>query len=432
MLKISGWGNYPKINCKVEIPSSENEIKFNENEKIISRGLGRSYGDSSLQTNKTIITKNLNQIISFDEELGVICVQSGISSDELLKILIPKGWFLPVSPGTKFVTLGGMVASDVHGKNHHLEGSFGDHLISLKIKISNSEVMYCSDDFNSDLFWATIGGMGLTGIITEIKFKLKKISSYKINQEVTVTQNLEEVMSLFEKYKNSTYTVAWIDCLSKGSSFGRSVFFKGEHKLSQGKISYNPKYILRIPFFFPSWILNYFSIKLFNYFYFYSNKFFTKKEVDGDSFFYPLDKISHWNKIYGKNGFIQYQFLVPKKGSLEAIREVLEKVTHSKEASFLSVLKLFKKGNKGLLSFPDEGFTLAMDFQVNEKTFRLLSELDKIVMKHSGKVYLAKDSRLSKDSFSLMNYDTDGLRNILNKYNIKNFHSEQSERLNIL
>ncbi len=432
MFKISGWGNYPKINCKVEIPSNENEIQFHDNEKIIPRGLGRSYGDSSLQANKTLITKNLNKIISFDEESGVICVQSGISSDELLKAIIPKGWFLPVSPGTKFVTVGGMVASDVHGKNHHLEGSFGDHLINLKIKISNSEVVYCSDDLNSDLFWATIGGMGLTGLILEIKFKLKKIQSYKINQEVITTQNLEDVMNLFEKYKNSTYTVAWIDCLAKGNSFGRSVFFKGEHKKSKEKVKYDPKYILRIPVYFPSWILNYFSIKLFNSFYFYFNKFFNKKEVDGDSFFYPLDKISEWNKIYGKNGFVQYQFIVPKKDSLKAIKEVLKKVTYSKEASFLSVLKLFKKGNKGLLSFPDEGYTLAMDFQANEKTFRLLKELDKIIIKYSGRIYLSKDSRLSKESFSSMNYNSEELRNILDKYNIKNFHSQQSERLNIL
>ena len=325
-------------------------------------------------------------------ELG-LHVHGVDSSDELLKTLIPKGWFLPVSPGTKFVTLGGMVASDVHGKNHHLEGSFGDHLISLKIKISNSEVIYCSDDFNSDLFWATIGGMGLTGIILEIKFKLKKISSYKINQEVTITQNLEEVMSLFEKYKNSTYTVAWIDCLSKGSLFGRSVFFRGEHKLSQGKISYNPKYILRIPFFFPSWILNYFSIKLFNYFYFYSNKFFTKKEVDGDSFFYPLDKISQWNKIYGKNGFIQYQFVVDKARSKAAMKEVLEAISKSGQGSFLAVLKLFGKQNiKAFNSFPIEGYTLALDFKLNKKVLQLIPILDAIILKYEGRIYRAKDS----------------------------------------
>lgn len=432
MKKLSGWGNYPKKNCETYSPSEEEEFSFLDSEKVIGRGFGRSYGDSSIQPNKTFLTKNLNRILSFDEELGHITVQSGISSDEVLKKIIPKGWFLPVSPGTKYVSIGGMVASDVHGKNHHLEGSFGNHLISFKLKISNSKILECSEEENSDLFWATIGGMGLTGILLEVKFKLKKIESYNIDQEVYATKNLKEVMNLFEKYKDSTYTVAWVDCLAKGSSLGRSVFFKGEHSKMKTKDSYKPNFLFNINFFFPSWTMNFNFVKIFNILYFYYFKFFPKKETDGDSFFYPLDKILNWNKIYGKKGFIQYQFLVPKDKAYETIKEVLDLVSNSGNASFLSVLKLFGKKNKGLMSFPDEGYTLAMDFQIKENTFDLLNKLDQIILKNSGKIYLSKDSRLSSKIFKDMNFNSKEFKKVLKKYNIKNFHSLQSERLKVI
>lgn len=427
--KLSGWANYPQKICRIEIPETLENLDT-KNKRLIIRGMGRSYGDSSFLGEKTILFENLRKIISYDKKKGIIETQGGLSVSDLLKEIIPDGWFLPVSPGTKFVTIGGMVASDVHGKNHHLDGSFGNHIISLKIQTGENKIIECSNNKNSNLFWSTIGGMGLTGAIISVVFKLKSIKTYEINQKIIPANNLKEIMNLFEKFKDSTYTVAWIDCLSKGKNIGRSILIVGEHsKRDISKKKYNPKPIFNLSFFPPSLIMNVFFMRIFNFFYFYKNKFSYKKFIDGDSYFYPLDKILNWNKFYGKKGFIQYQFVIPSENSYAALSLILEKISSSKNGSFLSVLKKFKEGNSGLLSFPIEGYTLALDFPIKKNTFNLLEELDEVVIRFKGRVYLAKDSRLSPNNFEKMYNNINEFNEIRKLYNSNNFISEQFFRL---
>ena len=430
---LRGWGNFPKSSCSIYEPASLNDISLSRETKIIARGFGRSYGDSSLQPKATLITKKINKIISFDKESGIIKTQAGISSKKLLETIIPDGWFLPVSPGTKFVSVGGMVASDVHGKNHHIEGSFGNHVSGIKLLLNENEVVYCSPKEKSDLFWATIGGMGLTGIILEVEFKLKKICSSSIDQQVFVTNNLKETIEIFREHQDATYSIAWIDCITEGKNFGRSILFTGEHssKRNGKKLLFKSKTVIKWPFNLPSWFLNKFFIKIFNNFYFYKNKNFKKKEVDLDSYFFPLDKILNWNKLYGKNGFIQYQFVIPLKYSEEALNLILRKVLESRDAPFLTTLKLFGEKNDGLLSFPQKGFTLAMDFPIRKGTLNLLNELDEIVIKFNGKIYLTKDSRLNARNFHRMESSLTEFNKIREKYNCLNFESLQSSRLKI-
>ncbi len=430
--KLSGWGNYPSLLCNFQKPNNAESFLVKKQDSLIARGQGRSYGDSSFSRNLTLGTQNLTSLKSFDEEKGIIISQSGLTVDKLLPIIVPKGWFLPASPGTKFVSIGGMVASDVHGKNHHKEGSFGNHVIELKILLSNDEILICNKDLNSDLFWATIGGMGLTGIILEVTFKLKKINSYKMKVDTLRANNLKEAMSIFEKGDHMTYSVAWIDCLASGRNLGRSLIFSAEHYDEElNKIKFLSKKLFDLPIFLPRFFLNRFFVKTFNFLYFLFNVHFKKTIIDCDSYFYPLDNILNWNKLYGKKGFMQYQCYIPKKNSYVALKEILKEVSKSKSASFLAVLKLFGPKNSGILSFPDEGFTLAMDFQNRKETFDLLNILDEIVIKNNGRLYLSKDSRLSSKNFRLMNYDLSSFTKIREKYNSFKFCSEQSRRLEI-
>ena len=433
MKNLKGWGNFPQSNCNVSEPESINDVFVAKEDKIIARGFGRSYGDSSLQPKSTLITKNINKIITFDKEKGIIKTQAGISSKKLLEIIIPEGWFLPVSPGTKYVSIGGMVASDVHGKNHHIDGSFGNHVLNIKLLSNNGEKIYCSTKEKADLFWATIGGMGLTGIILEVEFKLKKISSLLIDQKVFSTNNLKETIEIFRKHQKSSYSIAWIDCVAKGENFGRAILFTGEHsnKKQEKELLFKPKTMMKWPFNLPSWFINKYFVKIFNIFYFYKNKNSKKELVDLDSYFFPLDKILNWNKLYGKRGFIQYQLVIPLKHSEEALDAILKRVLESGNASFLTTLKLFGEGNEGILSFPLKGFTLAMDFPIRKTTFKLLNELDEIVIKFNGKIYLTKDSRLNAKNFHRMEPSIEEFNKIRKKYNCLNFESLQSERLKI-
>lgn len=396
MTKITSWGKYPLINAKVLTPPSAKHVA-RINEKFITRGLGRSYGDSAL-SEKIVLSKHLNHFISFDDETGLLCCEAGISLDEILSVFVPKGWFLTVTPGTKFVTVGGAIASDVHGKNHHIEGSFGNHVTSLKL-ISSGQLHTCSRENNPDLFHATCGGMGLTGTITEATFKLKPIQSAYIDQKVIKASNLEKALELFEQHNSATYSVAWIDCLSTGESLGRSLVMLGEHA-DKGGLSTHKSNILNIPFDMPSALLNKYTTQAFNHFYYKKQlECETSNTVHYDSFFYPLDSINNWNRIYGPNGFTQYQFVIPKESGKEGLKEILEAISNSKQGSFLSVLKVFGKGNKNHLSFPMEGYTLALDFKFSDKLLNLLEHLDVIVKKYQGRLYLAKDVRMSEEMF---------------------------------
>lgn len=404
-MKISGWGKYPLIKAKVKSPSSIEELILTISKgNAIARGNGRSYGDSSISKNNTICMKNFNNIIKFNFDSGLIIVESGVLLSQIIETYLPQGWFPKVTPGSKFVSVGGMVACDVHGKNHHKFGSFGNCIEWIDLITDDGKIKRCSKNFNSELFQWTIGGMGLTGIIFRVGFYLNKINTSWIKQKNIPTKNIKETFKIFEKTLDKTYSVAWIDCLSKGDELGRSIVMLGEHaeiKDLNSNMRKNPlilkkKYKIRIPFNFPSFFLNSFSMKIFNSLYYFLGKIKKKKLVDYDKYFYPLDSILDWNKVYGKNGFAQFQCVIPLKNALVGISELLSKISKSESTSFLTVLKRFGREER-LISFPMEGYTLAIDFPLTDKNLELMKELDKITLNHKGRFYLAKDSRMSKD-----------------------------------
>lgn len=416
--KVTNWGNFPVV--EKEIKSEDNFKKIKDfiltHNEVIARGNGRCYGDASLGEN-IFSTKRLNKFISFDRLKGIIECESGVLLSEVLEISVPQGYFLYVTPGTKFVSVGGAIASDVHGKNHHAEGCFSEYVIEFKLMIENGEIITCSREENSEKFWATIGGMGLTGIILSAKFKLKNIESAYIRQESIKAENLDEIFKLFEESESWTYNVAWIDCLQKGKNIGQSILMRGEHafqhelpqKFREKPLRLKKKFEPTVPFYFPGFVLNKLTVKIFNLLYFKKqSKKEVKSIVDYETFFYPLDVVNDWNKIYGKSGFIQYQMVIPKEKGKEGMKKILETIAGSGNGSFLAVLKLFGKNNpEAYNSFPMEGYTLALDFRVNSKLKALIGQLDNIVQEFGGRIYLTKDS-MSKSS--LTNY----LKNIQN------------------
>ena len=429
MKKITSWGKYPIIDANINAPSTRQKL-INEKQSGIARGLGRSYGDSALSEN-IVVSEYLNHFISFNEDTGVLRCEAGVSLDEILKTFVPKGWFLPVTPGTKFVTVGGAIASDVHGKNHHIDGSFSDHVISITLIINEQEVT-CSKEDNPDLFHATCGGIGLTGIIIEATFKLKPITSAYINQKVVKAKNLETALALFEQYKDVTYSVAWIDCLSTGDNLGRSLLMLGEHT-DKGELSTHKDGLLNMPCNMPSFLLNKYTIQAFNSAYYNKQQ---KEEVNNtvhyNTFFYPLDGINNWNRMYGGNGFTQYQFVIPKEAGKEGLTEILEAIAESKQGSFLAVLKVFGEGNKNHLSFPMEGYTLALDFKLNDKLFALLDLLDIIVRKYKGRLYLSKDVRMTEEMFRAGYPQWKEFQALRKEYGADElYHSLQSKRIGL-
>jgi FAD/FMN-containing dehydrogenase len=436
--KISNWGGYPVVESEI-IKMNHPGTFSGKRGDTIARGLGRSYGDSSLAETIVDVT-GIDRFLAFDDKTGVLRCEAGVSFATILEFFVPKGWFLPVTPGTKFITVGGAIASDVHGKNHHKEVCFGNWVSEMKILLASGETVLCSPTEKSDLFYATIGGMGLTGIILEAEFALKKIETSFIKQEALPAENLDTVMRLFDESKEFTYSVAWIDCLAKGKNLGKSILFRGEHAnlidikdtpFANTPLFYHNKGMLGVPFNFPSGSLNSLTIKLFNGFYYMMNKMKGSGITHLDPFFYPLDAIANWNRIYGKKGFLQYQFVLPLSNSRDGMREVLQAIAVEGRGSFLAVLKLFGK-QESMISFPQEGYTLALDFPIMPGLLKFLTKLDEIVLKHGGRFYFTKDSRLDPDTFKKgyprlaefleikKKYDPDGV-----------FSSRQSKRLEL-
>lgn len=402
---LTNWGNYPKVEADLRRFSSENHLRkiFGDSGELITRGLGRSYGDSSL--GETVATPfGYDRVTAFDEKSGAVTCEAGISLQDLLTIFVPRGWFLPVTPGTKFVTLGGAIAADVHGKNHHKAGCFSRHVISMDVMLADGAVTACSPVENPELFDATCGGMGLTGVILRATIKLIKIETAYIRQETLKAKNLEELMEFFEQAGDSTYTVAWVDCLAgKDDDVGRSVLMKGEHAAAdeigkKSQLSPPEKRTIGVPFNLPGFSLNRFTVKAFNTVYYGMARHAKTSIIDYDSFFYPLDGITNWNRIYGRKGFMQYQFVLPKETSLDGVKKVLKKTADKGMGSFLAVLKLLGPQER-LISFPMEGYTLALDFPMTKNLFGFLDELDDIVLGGGGRLYLAKDARMSSDMF---------------------------------
>lgn len=440
--KISGWGNYPEEISEIERFYTQRDLL----EKIsattfkgIPRGNARSYGDSA-NAPTTLSSLHHNRILIFNVSEGMMTCESGVLFSDILDVIVPKGWFLPVTPGTKYITVGGAVASDVHGKNHHVDGSFSNHIEELTILCGDGVVRTCSRSLEASLFQATCGGMGLTGVILNVTFKLKKIESSYISQKQIKARNLDEILDLFDEYQGTTYTMAWIDCLKGGKGFGRSILMCGEHttidKLDQNKastpLSVNKKDKITIPFNFPSFVLNPLSIKAFNMLYYFKNY---KREMEMttpyEPFFYPLDALNHWNRMYGKRGFIQYQFVLPMHSGKKGLIKILNKIRSKNMGSFLAVLKVFGPQND-LISFPMEGLTLALDFPIKKGLFDFLAELDSIVLEYGGRIYLSKDARMSPETFKSGYPNYQDWKGLIERFNPQfKFSSSQSERLKI-
>ncbi len=399
------WGYSPTVKQVAVRPNWRDYSLSLVKDKILPFGNGRSYGDSCLNSSGQLIdSRSLNRFISFDKEQGILRCEAGVTFHHILETIVPAGWFLPVTPGTKFVTLGGAIANDVHGKNHHKDGSLGRHVIGLELLRSNGERLFCSADSNSDLFEATIGGLGLTGFVTWAEIKLMPVSSDLVDVEIIPFYGLDQFYELSGSASNDyQYTVAWLDCIARGKNFARGLFMQANHSKEYGNSSQaSSKRKLNVPFNFPGWCLNKYSIGAFNNLYFYMNKKKAHKTIPQhyDSFFYPLDGVNNWNRIYGKEGFYQYQFVVPKK-NVAAMENILRKIVSSGLGSFLAVLKEFGElESPGMLSFPRSGICLALDFSNRgEFTRRVLDELDTLVMDAGGAVYPAKDVRMSAQAF---------------------------------
>lgn len=436
--EIANWGNYPVIESEEHFFNFDEQLKqlIKEARHFIPRGNGRCYGDASL-AEETINTIKYDKILSFDTVNGIFECQSGLILDQILAVIVPKGWFLPVTPGTKFITIGGAVGSDVHGKNHHVDGCFGSHVIDMDIMLANGEIITCSLNKHPDLFEATCGGMGLTGLITRVKFRLKKIETAYIRQKQLKAKNLEEIIAFFQEYKDHTYSMAWIDCLTKGKNFGRSILMLGEHAMVNElneKQKKNPlmppqKKGLTFPFNLPSWVLNSFTVKAFNFLYYHKN---FRKEINNivtyEPFFYPLDAIHHWNRGYGKKGFVQYQFVLPLEAK-QGLIDILHRISDKGLGSFLAVLKVFGK-QESLISFPKEGYTLALDFPVRKGLFGFLDELDRIVLQYGGRLYMSKDARMQPGVLQAGYPRLEEFKAIVKKYNpAGKIRSIQSDRL---
>ena len=437
---IANWGNYPVMESDEQnFTLLEDMVRYVAGAKeFIPRGNGRCYGDASLGNN-TVCTVKFDKILSFDTDDGIFECQSGITLDQVLEVVVPKGWFLPVTPGTKFITVGGAIASDVHGKNHHVDGCFSHHVEEMDLLLADGKLITCGPGTHTDLFEATCGGMGLTGVITRIKFRLKKIETSYIRQKQVKAANLEEVIQLFEKYKDYTYSVAWIDCLKKGKAFGRSILILGEHatvseldaRQKQHPLQLPKKKQITFPFNLPSWVLNTFTVKAFNFLYYGKN---FKKEINNtvsyEPFFYPLDAILHWNRGYGKKGFIQYQFVVPMEAK-QGLIEILQRISEKGLGSFLAVLKIFGKQDS-LIGFPMEGYTLALDIPVRKGLFETLDELDKIVLRYGGRLYMSKDARMAPEILKAGYQHLPQFLSIVRKYNPDGkIRSVQSDRLGL-
>jgi FAD/FMN-containing dehydrogenase len=411
----SSWGNLPKTSAQT-FPLHNRQADLPKlPAPLLPYGLGRSYGDSCLNDGGTLLlTRGLDHWMAFDPESGSLTCEGGISLDEILRNLSPRGWFLPVTPGTRFVTVGGAIANDVHGKNHHRTGNFSSCVMDFELLRSDGSRQTCSREKNSDLFKATVGGLGLTGLITWARLKLRKISSPMIEVEQIRMRHLGEFFALADaSHESHEYTVAWVDGLAGGARAGSGIFIRGNHSPETEDLAWRKKPALSVPIYAPGWVLQKPSVKAFNAL--YSRKFKGGSHEGREHFlpfFYPLDAVNHWNRLYGKRGFYQYQCVVPREGDGGPIKEILERIAKSGQASFLAVLKVFgEQKAEGMLSFPRPGVTLAMDFPNNgQASLELMQQLDDVVRQANGALYPAKDARMSAEDFRRFNPQLDAFK----------------------
>jgi decaprenylphospho-beta-D-ribofuranose 2-oxidase len=430
---IEGWGRHPIVDAEVTRPQDTEGVRgpLRAAGALIARGMGRSYGDSALAP-RVLQSGRLDLLLGFDPASGLLDCQAGVSLDEILRVFVPRGWFPAVTPGTKYVSVGGAIAADVHGKNHHSAGCFSESVESLDLMGADGAVLRCSRGDNAELFRATCGGMGLTGVILGARLKLRRIGGALIAQTSYKARNLDELLERFEATAASPFSVAWIDCLSRGRSLGRSVLDVGDFA-PEGPLAVHPRPRISVPVVPPWSPVTPLTNRILNAFlYHHVLRRERRSRVHYESFFYPLDKILHWNRLYGKSGFTQHQFVVPAEAGPKGLRSLLEAISASRLGSFLGVLKVMGASNANPLSFPLAGYTLALDYKVVPGLFPFLDELDARVLDLGGRVYLAKDARLGENAFKRMYPRWQDFQQLREKTGAKGrFASLQSKRLGL-
>lgn len=411
MLKndYQSWGRVEKNPHHVACPSYSDQLIETLNKrptpKVLATGLRRSYGDSILNSQESIIDMcHLDRIISFDRDNGIIRAEAGASISDILRLVVPAGWFLNTTPGTRFVTLGGAIANDVHGKNHQFAGTLGSSVRRLKLLRSDGSISELTEGNENSLFAATIGGLGLTGIIENVELQLSAIKSAYLDVERIPFDHVRDFFSLAEESKLShVHRVAWFDCTARNSKLGRGVFQRANWCDDGVLDAHDDKTLLTLPFDVPSFAMNRLSVKILNELLYRMQKSGDKNQrIHYGHFFYPLDAIQRWNRGYGKKGFFQYQCVVPPVDAGHVVEEMIKQIALSGAGSFLTVLKSFGPSQSpGMLSFPIEGTTLALDFpNKGQKTLALLDRLDAIVRAANGRLYPAKDGRIPVEMFN--------------------------------
>src|SRR6478609_4238358 len=443
LTRLSGWGANTRADCDLRAPELETQIRSSLDPRgTTPRGLGRSYGGAALNSGGRVLAMtSFNRYLGFDEATGTLCCEAGVSLEDILRDFAPRGFFPMVSPGTKFVTIGGCIANDIHGKAHHIQGSFSSCVESFTIMLASGEVLSASPRENPALFWANFGGMGLLGVILTATIRLKKIETTYFRQRSIKVNDLEGMLAAFEEYDHEfPYSVATLDVFATGARLGRGVLALGEHarrdELPKAlaahplRVSGPPK--LNVPFELPALTLNRLSMRVLN-----SLIQLSQARTSGfghyENFTYPLDVIAHWNRGYGPDGFAQYQFVIPFEDGPRRLREILSTILSSSELPFLNVLKCFGKASEGVLSFPREGYTFAIDFPIRKRTGELLKRLDAQVLDAGGRIYLGKDSFLDAATFRAMYPNLDQWLEIKAKYDPRNvFVSDLGGRVGLV
>ncbi|MDQ2835783.1 MAG: FAD-binding oxidoreductase [Acidobacteriota bacterium] len=403
---FESWGRYPTYGATVTPLHWQGDfprVTAGMHDSALPVGMGRSYGDVCLlKDGNLLLTTAMNRLIDFDPETGLLTAESGITLAQILDFAVPRGFFLPVTPGTKYVTLGGAIANDIHGKNHHSAGTFGCHITQFELLRSDGSRLLCSPTQNPEFYAATIAGLGLTGLITWATLALKPIVSRLIDYEGIQFHGIDEFLSLTEQAHNVEYTVSWVDVTSTGRNFARGIFMQGDHSTKRDTLKPSPEPKLVFPFEAPGFALNALTVSAFNTAFFH--KQIHKRAValqDYEPFFYPLDKVLHWNRMYGKSGLLQFQYVIPWDHAKEGTIAVLQEVAKSGLASFLAVLKAFGDvPSPGMMSFPKPGITLALDFPIKPgKSFPLFARLADMTREFGGRLYPAKDAAMTAPQF---------------------------------